>query len=353
MSLSGILPEIFVPTFEMAVNYVPLPLLTAKSITQISVNEHSDPPNQFSFQVNDPTMELINAQGGIFTEGSRVEISLGYVGNLRKMIIGEVSSLEADFSSSGPATLTVNGFDLLHRLTRGTFYRRFEGPTPNSGIPDSQIVSQIAAEMGLMPSVDTTSARSEPRVQDQTNFDFLDGLAEANGYLLWVDGDTLYFKSVRPSPSSVQLEWGKTLTSFSPRLNTVGQVSSVEVRGWDPAQKQSFSVSVERSGGENLSSTGQQQISQGSGGESGMVITDAPVASADEARTYAEKVLSNQQNELVTGNGTCVGHPDIQVNTKLELSGVGRFSGTYAVNQVTHSLGDSGYQTSFQVKMQS
>lgn len=354
MSISGMLPEIYAPTFELVVDYVPMPPLITNSLLQISVIENLDPPSQFSFQANDPKLELIDAQGGLITEGSRVEISIGYVGNVRNMIVGEVSALTANFSSDGPATVTVDGFDLLHRLTRGTFYRRFEGPTPDSGLPDSQIVSQIASEMQLIPSVDPTSQHTEPRVQDyQTNLAFLQQLSQADGHPLWVEGNILYFKSERLAPNTVQLKWGETLKSFSPRLSTAGQVNTVEVRGWDPVQKQSFSVRVQRSGSSGaLSPTGQQQIAQGAGGESELVITDAPVSSAEEAQAHAEEILSTQQQDLVTGNGLCVGHPDIQVGTQLDLEGVGRFSGMYVVEQATHTLGGSGYDTSFQVKKQ-
>jgi len=355
MPLFELLPKITVPAFEMVVNYVPLPLPIAKKIMEVRVTEFLHPPNQFGFRVNDREMLLINAQGGLFTEGSRVEISMGYVDNIKKMIVGEITALTADFPSSGPATIQADGFNLLHRLTRGTFYRRFEGPTPNSGLPDSQIVSQIASEMQLIPSVDPTSPRNEPRVQDHvSNLAFVEDLARANGYFLWVDGDALYFKSQRSTPNTIPLEWGKTLLSFSPRLTTAGQVNAVEVRGWDPIQKQSFSARVERSGAGTggLAPTGQQQISQGSGGISALVITDAPVSSVQEAQSYAEAILSEQQQTVITGSGTSVGHPDIRVGTILELSGIGRFNGSYMVEQVTHTLGSGGYQTSFQVRQQ-
>src|SRR5215467_14437908 len=135
-----LLPDVYVPTFQITVDYVPLNTLIAKSILDVSVTEHLGPPSQFSFSLNDPKLQFIKKQGGLFTEGKRVEISLGFVGNTRRKIVGEISGLTATFPSSGPATVQVEGFDLLHRLTRGTINRIFGGPNPNSGIPDSQIV---------------------------------------------------------------------------------------------------------------------------------------------------------------------------------------------------------------------
>jgi phage protein D len=353
MPLIKLLPDIFVPTFEMKVQGVPLDPLTAKSITEISVTQHLNPPSQFSITLNDLKLGFIDTQTGIFTEGTSVEINLGFVGNTKSMIVGEISALNANFPNSGPATLHVEGFDLMHRLTRGTTYRRFGGPDPDSAIPDSQIVTQIAGEVNLSPAVDTTPARTEPRVQAHiSNLAFLTALAEEDDYFLWVDGNTLHFKNSQPAPNTVRLEWGKTLMTFSARLSTAGQVNSVEVRGWDPIQRQSVSARAKRSGPaqQALSATGQEQIAKGAGGASTRVIEYARVTSAQEAQALADRILFDQDRELVTGNGTSAGPPDIGPGTLLDLSGIGRFSGEYVVEQATHSIGGSGYQTSFEVK---
>jgi phage protein D len=353
MPLIKLLPDIFVPTFEMKVKDKPLDQLSAKSITEISVSLQLNPPSQFSFTLNDVKLGFIDAQTGTFTEGTKVEISLGFVGNTKSMIVGEISALNASFPNSGPATLHVEGFDLMHRLTRGTAYRSFGGPDPGNGIPDSQIVTQIAGEVNLTPAVDTTPARTEPRVQDhQSNLAFIESLAEEDDYFLWIDRDTLHFTSSQPAPNTVRLEWGKTLMSFTARLSTAGQVNAIEVRGWDPIQRQSISARAERRGlaQQALSATGQQQVAQGAGGASARVIEYARVTSTQEAQALADKILFDQDRELVTGNGTSAGPPDIGPGTILDLSGMGRFNGEYVVEQATHSIGGGGYQTSFEVK---
>ena len=43
----------------------------------------------------------------------------------------------------------------------------------------------------------------------------------------------------------------------------------------------------------------------------------------------------------------------MRVGAKLELSGIGRFAGSYLVTTVTHSVGANGYQTSFEVNSNS
>jgi phage protein D len=341
-----LLPDVYVPTFELSVGGEPLSMLIAKSILEVSVTEHLDPPGRFSFSLNDPKLEFIRKTGGLFTEGTRVEISLGFVGNTRRMIIGEISGLTANFPSSGPAMLQVEGFDLLHRLTRGTINRTFDN------LPDSQIVTQLANEAGLRSSVETTPTRDAPRSQNRTSFALLEDLATDNGFYIWMDGETLNFKSQPPATNTISLEWGKTLSSFSPRLSTAGQVNMIEVRGWDPVQKQPITARAQRSGAaaNALAPTGQQQVAMGAGGRSARTFVYTRVSSTQEAQALADGLLASQNLSLLTGSGASAGPPDLGVGSTLNLSGIGRFNGEYIVEQVTHSVGGGGYQTSFQVK---
>src|SRR3712207_9449364 len=75
----SLLPDIFVPTFELVLNHVPLPPPVAKLIEDVGVTKHLDPPNSFTFRLNDSTLALVSATGGLFTEGKSVVIRLGVV----------------------------------------------------------------------------------------------------------------------------------------------------------------------------------------------------------------------------------------------------------------------------------
>src|SRR5205809_476572 len=119
MAISKILPDVYVPIFEMVVDGKKLEPAIAKTILEVSVREVLNQSSSFSFRLHDPMLKFIKKEDGRITEGKRVEISLRYVGNIKKMVVGEISGLTADFPSSGPATLEVQGFDILHPLTRG------------------------------------------------------------------------------------------------------------------------------------------------------------------------------------------------------------------------------------------
>ena len=94
--------DAYVPTFEITVGTSKLEASVAKSVMEITVTEHSSGPNSFSFRLNDPDLALIDEKKGPFTEGTRIEIDLGFVGKTRKMIVGEISALSADLPSSWP-----------------------------------------------------------------------------------------------------------------------------------------------------------------------------------------------------------------------------------------------------------
>jgi phage protein D len=346
-----LLPDVYVPTFDLRVGGSPLARDVARSILDVSITEQRDLPGHFSFRLNDPTLRFIDGVDATFTEGKQIEIILGYVGRVASLIVGEISALSADFPTDGPATLEVEGFDLLHRLHRGTVYRRWGDDAGDQGLADSEIVTRIANEMGLQPSVDPTPPRTEARVQDhQSNLAFVQGLAQENGFALWVEGTTLHFRRTRPPRPGVELEWGKTLSTFSPRLSTVGQVTAVEVRGWDPLQKERVAGRAERAAGSDVAPAGQEQLDRGAGGRSELVLTNPSITSAADALTAAETILREQEQALITGNGSAVGNPDLRIGTPLTLRGIGRFSGTYEVEQVSHTVGGGGYTTTFQVR---
>jgi phage protein D len=342
-----LIPDIYVPTFDMKVDGVPLDPQIARQVMEISVSQTLDPPMAFQFRLNDPMFTLIDPDDGIFTEGTMIEISMGSVGNTKKLVTGRITAVSMDIPDNGPATAHVEGFDLAHGLTRGTVYKIWGGPDPTDGMADSDIVTQLVgeADVGLAADVDPTKRHDKPVVQNNiSNLQFLVDLAHQNNFYLWIDEKTLHFKQKMPSTGTLTLERGKTLVSFSGRLSTAGQVGSVEVRGLD-AQKQPISAIVKRSDLSSLSRVGQAQLAG-----STALIADAPISNSDQAQSYAQAIIAGQQRTLYTGNGTSVGDPDMQVGAVVTLVGVGRFEGTYSVQEVTHTLGASGYQTTFQVQ---
>lgn len=356
MPLIELMPEIFAPAFTIRVNGSSLKGEVAKSILEVSVTQVMDQAASFRFQLNDPKLALIAKDNGLLKEGLPVEIDMGYVGNTAKLFAGEISAVGAEFPSSGPATVQVEGFDFLHRLTRGITTRVFGGDPPDSTLADHEVVQQVAKDAKLEVNAAPTPPRTGARIQqNKSNLAFLEELAEADGFFVWVQEQTLFFQPQPPllRTNRIALEWGKNLLSFSPRLSTAGQVSKVFVIGWDSAQKQPIVGKAERTTAvkSEVSRDGESLIEQGAGGSSKLVLRDARVNNEAEATKRANAVLAKRSQGFLSGSGTVPGTPMFQAGAILDVRNVGRFSGEYVVVRVTHTVGSGGYQTSFEAEM--
>jgi phage protein D len=262
---------------------------------------------------------------------------------------GEIVEIEPNFDR-GIQRLTIRAFDRMHRLARGQHARSF------MNVSDSDLVRKLAEEVQLSAEVDTT-ATVHPYVfqQNESNLTFLQRRAAALGYLLYVQGKTLYCKAPRSTQAAVTLEWGQTLNEFHPRLTTIEQIETLEARGWDPAQKQPVVSTVSASAGIGLAKTGQP----GNGGtlvqsafhmSTRLLVADRPVRTQAQADQLARAAANRQAGRFIEAEGSCYGNPKLVAGVPVSISKVGqRFSGTYFATSTTHTYSIEGYQTSFTV----
>ena len=164
--------------------------------------------------------------------GTDVEIDgqTGGDGELVNLIKGEVTSIEFEYDARGGRAI-VRGYDKSHRLAAGRKTATFQQVTY------SDIASQIASDSGLTPEVDDTEGVFEHVFQvNQSNLDFLYGLARLANRDFRVDGDKLLFKKPVPSGDGPeagdadtwtpdQLICGENLLEFRARVSAVGQVA--------------------------------------------------------------------------------------------------------------------------------
>lgn len=352
--MSDFAPQgMLVPDYAVRVEGLPLPPTVRRAIVAVTVTQQVNQPASFQMQLNDPQFLLIDAAQGLLAEGRRVEIAIGYVGNTLPLIEGEIAAIGVELDEGGGLTLHVEGFDDLHAGTRGTGYRQFREDQS-----DSAIVRQIAGEM--LPAavvVDETGPRSAGRIQHNvSNLQFLQQLAQFHGFQLWVDGRTLYFMRRRPTISAAFIR-GVNLISFATRLSTAGHVGEIEVRGWDPARKEAVSgralAAQAGDGLQALSATGQAQLlGAGAGTHKQVIHAQGEVNSVGEAQARAEAAMLEQSRNLLSASGSVVGDAQLRVGSTVSLQNMGRFSlQTYLIEQLTHQVNQSGYRTSFEMRL--
>jgi len=186
------------------------------------------------------------------------------------------------------------------------------------------------------------------------DLEFINRLAGRNGFETFVTGRTLHF---RPSQNQgggvVTLEWGKSLLHFKPEGNIAGQISGVEVYGWNPKTKKEI-VGKATHGDE----PGRDAKRDSGGDKVTKILRDQPVLrvrqpvfSQAEATTRAQALLKERADQFLIGSGETLGVPDLVPGCNVELKGLGKkFSKTYYVRQATHRFDSSGYRTTFKVK---
>ena len=339
------------PTFKVLVDGSELPDEAAIDILEVRLSDFVEGAGTFTVSFNNwnsQTQEFKYSDGGLLAEGAEVEVKVGFVDDQKSLMKGEVTALEPEFAAGAAPVLKIHGYDMLHRFRRGRNTRSFTNMT------DSQIAEQIAGTLGLRANVDDTEVKHEYVLQNNLNdVDFLLERARRIGYEVTVKDKTLNFlKRMNDKDKLVSLDFGLTLTSFYPRLNTLSQVNDVVVQGWNPKTKEAISGKAQP-GDENSKMGGSKLGASATASaffKATTFVVNRPVVSEGEATQMAKGMFNDMAVDFVTGEGAAIGNTDIRAGEVIELKGLGkRFSGLYYVTSSTHVVGPKGYRTMFTV----
>jgi phage protein D len=322
------------------------PPALVEDLLEITVESSLHMPDVATITIHDPRLQWVDAQ--TLLPGVKATIEARSGRRQVEVFDGEIVEIEPEFVP-GTQRLVVRAFDRLHRLARGRHTRTFVNAT------DSDIARRLAQEAGLQFRGGPAGEVHQYVLQsNQTNLEFLQERAAALGYMLFVHKDTLHFEEPRSSGAPVELKWGETLGEFRPRMSTIGQVTSVTARGWDPAQKQAVTarsgkprimpkVGVRGSGG----ATAQQAFSI----EAAQLVTGRAIRTTRAATVLAQAEAERLESRFIEAEGSAAGIPAIVAGATLKLTGLGtRFSGSYFVTNASHHYSaGGGYSTRFSV----
>ena len=327
----------YAPGFAVEVDGQDL-MRAGAQITAVSVDNDLAGADQFSFTINNPynpsrgSFEWLDNQ--VIANDKKVEIKMGYGDRMESLILGIITSVKASFATNGGSQLQVSGYDLSYLMMKGKRSRSWNNQK------DSDVVTDVAKAYGFfaVDARDSTVVFPQTRQDKESDFDFVKKLAERNGFEFSVAGNDLSFVPPPPRPDPIAtLHYGKTLASFSPELTTTDQVSEVRVMGWDAAAKQEIIGSAKAP---NVSTAG-----------AAVEEVRKPVYSRAEADTLAAAILAGILRGRVRGNGESLGLPLLRPSLGIELQGLGTlFSKTYYLEKTTHTIGTSGYKTTFMVR---
>jgi phage protein D len=372
-------PDRYAPEFEVVIEGLQADPSTKNDVIDVKVHRDLEEMSGFDLTLNnwdDVHRTFKHSDSATFQIGNRVTVKLGYADKLITVATGTISTLSPAFPDGASPTVGISGVDGMMQLKdrkpadgETTYYRN---------VTDAQIAQQVAQRNNLATQVDSTGPTYELVVQKaQDDAAFLMERAKRIDYDCYILPDestgvqTLHF--VRPTDGrdggglrvfrlayAPGLSTGPTaqpaglvpnLLDYTPVLTISGQVGKVTVRGWDSRTKQQI---VYTASAQDLPSAPGQQGSSGpalaektlAGRQD--VTVDAPVTSDQEARELAISLLRERAYEFITATGRVAGLPELRPGDNLEIYGLGRrFSGTYFVKRVEHTLGSSGFFTQF------
>ena len=329
-----------------------LPFDPKADLISVTVFEDVNVTGMFTFTLvcwDSVEMRVRWIDDDFLSEGSDVEIDMGYRDNMETLFKGEITGLEPEFPNAQPPVLTVRGYDRRHRLMGKRKSRTF------LNMKDGEIANQIAGDWSLSPEVEDTQVRLDYVLQNnQTDFEFLQERANRIGYEMVVTDTTLHFRPRKSNGSAVlTLRREVELLDFSARLTTMGQVEEVCVRGWDPKDKKEVTARSQTGDERQMggSASGPAATRRAFNG-TGHTTVRMPLLSQAEADQLAKGWFGEMALRYVEGHGVCIGQPDLRAGTLVQIDGVGRrFSGTYYVTSTEHSYRSNiGYRTAFSVR---
>lgn len=341
--------------FVIKVDGGELPPGVASSLESAFVDDSLHLPDLFQLTFRDQARSII--EEGRFRIGSVVAISVfsGKDKSGERLVEGEVTALEAEFDSSGTTTI-VRGYDKSHRLFRGRMTETY------ANVTYSDVASKVARRAGLdIGTVDSSSTVHDLVSQaNATDWQFLSGLAGEIGYEVGcLDGK---FQFCKPPQSSqgppkgtltaasdpLQLVLGANLISVRATVSSTDQVKQIQVRGWDPIQKQELVATAQAA---TVSTTLDMKPADTttSFGDAEYVAVSTPFATQSEVEAAAKALAEQIAGAYAELEGVAFGNAKLRAGAVVSMGRLKKpFDGKYTLTTTRHAYDTrSGYTVRF------
>lgn len=370
---AGLPERYYAPAFVVEVGGAALDPASMGDVLEVKVEMELKKLTSVDIKLNnydDTTFDLKWSDADQFRLGSQLHVQMGYAERTLSMMRGVITTLTPEFPADGSPTLLVRGLDSLTRL-------KGSKPPPDKVVYRKKADWQIAQEIGRRHGLRVVVTQEGPvhAMMCQENVDdatFLKTRAEDIDFVVFMETDaktgedTLNF--VKPADgrgsepiTTYVLAWGTlrntdvapSLLEFKPTMTAAEQVQTVTVRGWDPVNKKAIKQTATPENTPGVAVVGDTSGPKAAGEIAGTagreeVVVRKLVTTDEEALRLAQALLAERAYRFLTAHGKAIGLPDLRPGLNVEIAGVGRrFSGTYHVTKVTHTINEQGYLTEF------
>lgn len=176
---------------------------------------------------------------------------------------------------------------------------------------------------------------------EETDLSFLQGLCAESGASLKVTHDkiVIFSQEEKEQESAVVTITPQQLTSHSLKSKSNQVYRAARVQYHDPETNEDFVYTHE---GETANLSGEDKNER-------ELVVNRRCKSLAEAQSLAKESLRDVNKFEVSGTLSMIGDPRLVASKNIQLEGVGRFSGKYAIESATHKIG-GGYTTSIEIR---
>lgn len=298
---------------------------------------------------------ISNTQGGAesaFEDGSRlalgtaIEVYVGDETQPREIFRGVISGLEFVAEAGAPPELTVLAEDDLGKARLARRSKIYTDVSP------ADVVTQVANELGLRPSVDGLNEPVATWAQlNESDLAFLRRLVRRFDGDLQIVGDELQVSprgDVRRG--DLEMELHGQLRRARVVADLAHQVTAVTAAGWDAVAGTAISgeATDASNAGPGEGTSGKDWLNRALQARSEH-LGHVAVATRDEAQAVAEAAFDARARKFVCIDAEAEGNAQLRVGSHVAVSGLSeRFDNTYYVVQACHRYDvEGGYRTEF------
>jgi phage protein D len=285
------------------------------------------------------------SNGSLLKPGSRISISLGYVGEsvLPKKVFDGFVVRHAITSSREGMRLKLTLSDRAIALTRVRRSAVYQKKT------DTDVMRTLirAAKLKVGRLALTPISHPELVQFNVSDWDFMLSRADVLGLAVRVLGGEVSALPIALSAPKRLLNHGLDDTrSLDLEIDGGQQMTSLTVRGWDRSQLKPTAPVRARMPAIPVGETTSQALATELGAGSARFVHGAPTAPR-ELQAWADARLMASRLALLRGTAVVDGTASLQPLHTVEIKGVGnRFNGRVLVSGVTHSVNRDGWSTS-------
>ncbi len=269
--------------------------------------------------------------------GSVVSIEMGYGSSLKNVFWGYVHELNYSYSSA--PVITATALDMRRLMMMNHENRVF------NDMSYSDIFNEIIKKYDKVyesASVEPLKEKIPRMIQECSDYDFvINELCPRANKDFYVLAGTVYFQEKTKNPTDlITFTWGENLMSFN--ISRMFMNEEISVYGVDEKKMVVGRESVQTKGKVKSVTTGALKSQS----------LDTHIKDQKAAAEAAKKEAKKRKKKSKYGSGSCIGLPELVPGRQIRISRLdvdGETDLQGYINSVSHSFGEDGFTTDFEL----